>query len=75
MAAMEPTNRVDDRLTELEIKASYAEDLVDHLNRLVASQQSQIDRLSHELAQLRRQVAASDQGTTRSLSEDLPPHY
>ena len=29
----------DDRLTELEIKASYADDLLDQLNHIVARQQ------------------------------------
>ena len=63
------------RLTDLEIKASFAEDLVDALNRQVARQQDQIDWLLRELAELRRQGAAADGGPPTSLRDELPPHY
>ncbi|MGB8301493.1 MAG: SlyX family protein, partial [Azonexus sp.] len=36
---------MESRITELEIKISYAEDLVDELNRTVFRQQQQIDQL------------------------------
>ncbi len=63
------------RLTELEIKASFADDLVDHLNRLVARQQDQIDRLIGELAALRQHSPDADAGAPRNLRDELPPHY
>ena len=63
------------RLTDLEIKSAYAEDLVDELNRLVARQQDQIDRLTRELAALRQQGPDSQGGTERNLRDELPPHY
>ena len=66
----------DKRLTDLEVKASFTEDLVDHLNETIARQQQQIDLLVRELAQLRRQLRDSGEGlTVRSLREELPPHY
>ncbi|WP_051631407.1 SlyX family protein, partial [Sphaerotilus natans] len=46
----------DARLTALEIKASYADDLLDHLNGVVARQQQQIDLLVREVARLNRQL-------------------
>ncbi|MFO0121544.1 MAG: SlyX family protein, partial [Inhella sp.] len=49
------TDRTDARLTELEIKASYADDLLEQLNALVARQQQQIDLLQRELLALRQQ--------------------
>ena len=52
---MEPTD-ADARLTDLEIKASFTEDLLDTLNEIVARQQAQIDRLTTELATLRNQM-------------------
>jgi SlyX protein len=64
------------RLEALEIKASYADDLLDQLNHTVYQQQLQIDQLRHELALLRQQ--AQDQGSApafRSLRDELPPHY
>ncbi|MFM2066821.1 MAG: hypothetical protein RLZZ584_1730 [Pseudomonadota bacterium] len=67
---------LDARLTELEVKASYADDLLDTLNQIVARQQQQIDRLAREVAQLRQQAAEGQQaGTPRSLRDELPPHY
>lgn len=68
-------DRLDQRLTDLEIKASFAEDLVDHLNRLVARQQDQIDWLLHEVAGLRQQAPAAEAGTAHNLRDELPPHY
>ncbi|MDM4764743.1 SlyX family protein [Pelomonas sp. SE-A7] len=63
------------RITELEIKASFNEDLVDHLNELVSRQQAQIELLLRELLQLRTQHGEAGSGTTRNLRDELPPHY
>ena len=72
----EPTDdRLEQRLTDLEIKASFAEDLVDHLNRLVAQQQDQIDWLRREVAGLRQQAPVSEAGVAQNLRDELPPHY
>ncbi|MBC8056920.1 MAG: SlyX family protein [Rhizobiales bacterium] len=68
-------DRLEQRLTDLEIKASFAEDLVDDLNLLVALQQNQIDRLLREVAELRRQTPTDESGAARNLRDDLPPHY
>jgi SlyX protein len=65
----------DRRLTDLEIKASFAEDLVDELNRLVARQQDQLDQLRREVAELRRQGPAPEARGERDPRDDLPPHY
>lgn len=72
---MDNAEDIERRLTDLEIKASYNEDLVEHLNRLVARQQDQIDALLREVARLREQPAAADGGEFRSLRDELPPHY
>ncbi len=72
---MDSANDIERRLTDLEIKASFSEDLVDQLNLVVVRQQQQIDRLSRELAQLRAQQASAEPGAFRSLRDELPPHY
>jgi SlyX protein len=75
MRAMDHAH-TDNRLTDLEIKASFTEDLLDSLNEIVARQQAQIDRLATELSALRNQMPTADGGPTfRSLREELPPHY
>ena len=66
---------INQRLTDLEIKASYAEDLLEQLDKVVVRQQQHIDMLIRELTELRQ--PASDGGTSavRSLRDDLPPHF
>ena len=72
---MEPDHAIDKRLTNLEIKASFAEDLVDHLNALVARQQDQIDLLMREFVLLRQQGPAGEPAAALNPRDDLPPHY
>ena len=66
---------VDQRLTELEIKASFAEDLIHKLDQILIAQQDQIDRLTREVLHLRQ--AALEQSTSPpvGLRDNLPPHY
>ena len=66
---------MESRITELEIKISYTEDLVDDLNRLVYRQQQQIDLLINEIKTLRDQVQAAAPAEQHSLRDELPPHY
>lgn len=66
---------IERRLVELEVKASFTEDLVDRLNEVVVRQQQQIDRLIEELRQFRAQAAVAEPAEFRSLREELPPHY
>lgn len=70
-----PAADTERRLTELEIKASYADDLLDTLNAVVARQQEQIDLLLRELGHLRRQGADEGSAPARNLRDELPPHY
>ena len=68
-------HRIETRLTELEIKASYSEDLLDRLNDVLVRQQAQIDALQRALAALREQALETPQPAFRSLRDELPPHY
>lgn len=65
----------ESRLTELEIKLSYAEDLVETLNHAVFRQQEQIEALQRQLADLQRQMQSIPSGAARSLLDEVPPHY
>lgn len=69
------TEKLAQRIEQLEIKLSYAEDLLDTLNTLVTKQQDQIDLLLREVSQLRRQREDEASPTFRSLRDELPPHY
>lgn len=70
-----PAADTERRLTELEIKASYADDLLDTLNQLVASQQEQIDLLLREVGRLRQGAEPQAAPLVRNLRDELPPHY
>ena len=64
-----------DRLTALEIKACFNDDLLDVLNQQVTRQQDQIDLLVREVQRLRRQAQAPDPDGPRNPRDELPPHY
>ncbi len=72
---MNSSERVEQRLMELEIKSSFTEDLVERLNEVIVRQQAQIDRLQREVIEMREQARAADPGSFRSLRDELPPHY
>jgi SlyX protein len=69
------TDSNDQRLTDLEIKASFAEDLLDQLNQVIVRQQQEIDLLMREVRQLRLQMPEGSSPTLGRASEELPPHY
>lgn len=75
MSELHPTEQ---RLTELEIKASYTEDLLDQLNLVIYRQQQEIDALARTVALLRQQMPEAGGGGgagERNLRDELPPHY
>jgi SlyX protein len=72
---MDTLHALEQRITELEIKASFTEDTVESLNQVVVRQQAQIDRLIRELVDLRGQAVAAEPASFRSLRDELPPHY
>ena len=63
------------RLTDLEVKLSFTEDLVDDLNRTIFRQQQQIDLLITEIRSLRDQMNNIQPEERRSLRDEIPPHY
>ena len=67
---------MNDRLTELEIKASLNEDLLDELNRTIYRQQQQLDLLQAQLRHLYGQLQANAEPVEPlSLRDEIPPHY
>lgn len=77
---MEPTSNqaiadATQRLINLEIKASFTEDLLDKLDQIITRQQDQIDRLTREVHFLRQQTPDEGPVPQRNLRDELPPHY
>lgn len=72
---MDKSNDIEQRLMELEVKASFTEDLLDRLDLVIVRQQAQIDSLVRAMAQLLQQPYDEGAGAPRPASDDLPPHY
>lgn len=70
-----PSQQVEQRLTDLEIKASFTEDLVEQLNQIIIRQQQDLDALARQIGQLREQLPEPGTGQPRSARDELPPHY
>lgn len=65
---------IEERLTALEIKFSHQDFLVDELNKMVSDQQQLIDKLIKEIQNLKISMDGNSQ-STRTLEDDVPPHY
>ncbi|SDP93990.1 SlyX protein [Rhodoferax sp. OV413] len=72
---MEHPHDTDQRLTALEIKASFSEDLLEQLEQIIIRQQQQIDLLLRQVARLDQPSTDGGLGAPRSLRDELPPHY
>ena len=65
----------DDRITNLEIKLSFTEDLIDQLNQTIYKQQQQIEFLYRELKSIKEQSSNGDNAGNNSPKDEIPPHY
>ncbi len=72
---MEIPQAIDQRLIDLEVKAAYADDLLDQLSDQIYRQQQQIDLLLSELRLLRERLPETGSAVPRNLRDDIPPHY
>ena len=75
MTTPQESSNIDTRLINLEIKASFTEDLLDKLDQIITRQQDQIDHLTREVQFLRQQAPDEGQAPPRNLRDELPPHY
>jgi SlyX protein len=63
----------EERITNLEIKLSFTEDLIERLNETVYKQQQQIEFLYRELKAIKEQASSGGGGV--SSQDEIPPHY
>ncbi len=72
---MDQATRTEERLTELEIKASFNEDLLDQLNQVIVRQQQELDLLLREVRQLKQHLPDGNRASSQQPADELPPHY
>lgn len=72
---MDTLPHTEQRLINLEIKASFNEDQLDQLNQVIIDQQRQIDWLLREVRQLRQQIPEGNVAGLSRPGDELPPHY
>jgi SlyX protein len=66
---------LEDRVTRLEERSAFADELTERLNEVIVRQQQQMDLLVRELSRLKQQALESASPGFRSLRDELPPHY
>lgn len=66
---------MESRLSEIEVKLSFSEDLLEELNRAVVRQQQQIDELERQVRDLRLQLQRSFPRDETGTGHEIPPHY
>lgn len=66
----------NDRLTDLEIKLAFQEDLVDSLNQVVTAQQRELELLQGQVRLLYQQLKSLQPSDIVSVADEAPPpHY
>ena len=67
---------MEERLTELEIRAMHQERTIQELNDMVYRQEQALARLQLEVLQLRQQLMTAAPSLSRTEEEETPPpHY
>jgi SlyX protein len=66
----------EERLTDIEIKLTHQENMVEELNKVVCQQQKKIDHLEAICEALIRHVKElSDSAAEQRATNEPPPHY
>ena len=71
---MQTLESANQRIDDLEIKASFSDELLEQLNTIVTRQQGEIAALIREVKQLQEQIPEK-QNVSTHLIQELPPHY
>lgn len=71
----ESTANLPARLTELETRLAFVDDLLETLNQTVVRQQVQIDLLQDQLRLLHQRMKDALPEDTPGPRDEVPPHY
>jgi SlyX protein len=65
---------LEDKVKNLEVKFSHQDFLLDQLNKIVSNQQLAIEKLQQDILEIKLSQSETGAGT-RSLEDDVPPHF
>jgi SlyX protein len=65
----------ESRLNEIEAKLVFAEDMIETLNQTAIRQQAQLDLMRQQIRLLHQQLQDALPDDTRTLRDEIPPHY
>ena len=70
------TELLAERVTELECKQAFQEDLLETLNKIVIEQQQHIDILQEQIKIIYQQLKSLQPSNIADLADEVPPpHY
>ena len=70
------TELLAERVTELECKQAFQEDLLETLNKIVIEQRQQIDILQEQIKIIYQQLKSLQPSNIANLADEVPPpHY
>ncbi|NNJ91213.1 MAG: SlyX family protein [Gammaproteobacteria bacterium] len=64
-----------DIIEDLQSRLVFQEDAIDHLNKTVAEQASQIDILQQQVKYLHGQIKQISEQQSETGTAEIPPHY
>jgi SlyX protein len=68
--------RIEESIEKIEIKLSYAEEMVAQLNEIIINQQKEIGIMNNHINKLEKKVAQLiEDNETSDLPSRKPPHY
>lgn len=64
-----------DAIADLQMRLTYQEDEIQHLNRVLEGQRVLLNQQALRIEQLRRLVVSLSESPREQVSDGLPPHY
>lgn len=66
---------IESRIDALEMRLTYQDDTIETLNATIATQWTQIDSLTRQLATLRERLQETEARVETRPTNETPPHY
>lgn len=70
-----PAAAVRAAVEELQVRLTYQEDEIHHLNRVLEAQRTTLESQSRQIDELRRLVVSMAEAMRERITDGKPPHY